>query len=45
MKRLGEIEMQAEADRALQKAFRDKIKAEKRMLERARQEANALKGD
>ncbi|KAF3766339.1 hypothetical protein M406DRAFT_68691 [Cryphonectria parasitica EP155] len=45
MTRLEELEKQAEADRAVQKAFRDKIKAEKKMLERARQEANALKGD
>lgn len=45
IKRLSDLEQQSEIDRAVQKAFRDNIQQEKKMLERARQEANALKAD
>lgn len=45
MERLGALEAQAEVDRQVQKVYRDKLKQEKQMLERARQEADALKSD
>lgn len=45
MERLGALEAQAEVDRQVQKAYRDKLKQEKQMLERARQEADALKSE
>lgn len=45
IKRMSDLKQQSEIDRAVQKAFRDKIQQEKRMLERARQEANALKAE
>ncbi|PSR93652.1 hypothetical protein BD289DRAFT_480965 [Coniella lustricola] len=45
MRRLNDLEKQSEVDRAVQKAYRDNIQREKKMLERARQEANALKAE
>lgn len=45
MEKIAALEQQAEYDRRVQKAFRDEILKEKAMLERAKQEADALKGD
>lgn len=45
MERLEKLKSEAETDRRVQKTYRDNIKAEKKMLERARQEADALKQD
>lgn len=45
MERLERLREQAVKDRAVQKEYRDNIKAEKQMLERARKEAEALKGE
>lgn len=45
IERLARLREQAAKDRAVQKKFRDGIKAEKQMLERARKEADALKGE
>lgn len=43
--RLAELQERSVHDREVQRRFRDKIQAEKRMLEKARQEADALKAD
>lgn len=45
MDRLAAIKAQAELDRKVQNAFMGKLKEEKRMLERARQEAAAIKAE
>lgn len=45
MERLSELKARAEVDRRIQKAYRDKLKDEKQRLERARQEADALKAE
>lgn len=43
--RLAELRERAGYDREVQRRYRDKIQSEKRMLEKARQEADALKAD
>jgi large subunit ribosomal protein MRP49 len=45
MTRLQELQERAVYDREVQKRYREKIQSEKRLLERARQEADALKAD
>lgn len=45
MERLAQMAEQSAKDRVVQKAFRDKIKVEKQMLEKARKEADALKAE
>lgn len=45
MARLLELQERAVYDREVQKRYREKIQSEKRLLERARQEADALKAD
>ncbi|KAK7746985.1 hypothetical protein SLS53_002173 [Cytospora paraplurivora] len=43
--RLAELQERAVYDREVQRRYRDKIQSEKRLLEKARQEADALKAD
>lgn len=45
MARLLELQERAVYDKEVQKRYREKIQSEKRLLERARQEADALKAD
>lgn len=45
MERLAALKAQAELDRKVQDAYMGKLKEEKRMLERARQEAAAIKAE
>lgn len=45
MARLLELQERAVHDKEVQKRYREKIKSEKRLLERARQEADAIKAD
>lgn len=45
MARLQELQERAVYDKEVQKRYREKIQSEKRLLERARQEADALKAD
>lgn len=45
MERLAVLKAQAEVDRLVQLAYRDKLKQEKQRLEIARQEADALKAE
>lgn len=45
MERISELEKESEYNRRLEKARQDEIKREKSILERARQEADALKAD
>ncbi|ROW17219.1 hypothetical protein VPNG_01201 [Cytospora leucostoma] len=43
--RLAELQERSVYDREVQRRYRDKIQSEKRLLEKARQEADALKAD
>lgn len=45
MARLAELQERAAYDKEVQRRYRDKIQSEKKMLEKARQEADALKAD
>lgn len=45
MARLKELRQRAVVDKEVQRRYREKLKSEKRLLERARQEADALKAD
>ncbi|ROV89213.1 hypothetical protein VMCG_09894 [Cytospora schulzeri] len=45
MARLAELQERAVYDREVQRRYREKIQSEKRLLEKARQEADALKAD
>lgn len=45
MARLAELQERAVYDKEVQRRYRDKIQSEKKLLEKARQEADALKAD